>query len=76
MVFLASAGASGLAAALSPVDSVYSIPLFFFAHPDIDNTSYRPERVPVEAAVAPLFDSANRDRRDTDSFDSSSRYSP
>lgn len=76
MVSLASAGVSDLAVAPSPVGSAYSIPLSFFDHPGIGNTSYRPELVPVEAAVAPLVDSANRDRRGTDSSDSSSRYSP
>lgn len=74
MVSLASVGASGLAAAPSLVGFACSIPLFFFVHPDIDNTSYH--QVLVEVAVVPLFDSANRDRRGTDSFDSSSRYSP
>lgn len=76
MVFPASVGASDWAVAPLPVGSVYSIPLFSFVHSDIDNTFCRPEQVPEEAAVVPLVGFASYDRRDMDSFDSSSRYFP
>ena len=58
------------------VDSVCLIPLFSFVHSDTDNTSCHLEQVPEEAAAVPLVDSANCDKRDTDSSDFSSRYSP